>query len=224
MGHAVAVCARSQDQIQSTQEQIQATGGKSVGFACDVGNRNEVLEVIDRIREELGEVDILVNNAGTAHSAKFLDTELETWQHVMQVNFFGPIHFTQAVLPAMLESGWGRIINIASVAGLRGLEFASAYVASKHALMGLTRTLALELADSGVTVNAICPGWVETQMLENSMQTIIDKTGRSRDVAMRAILASSGQPRVISPNEIAEEVGRLIDQGVNGEEVVMVGA
>jgi NAD(P)-dependent dehydrogenase (short-subunit alcohol dehydrogenase family) len=219
----VALCARTDEQIQTVRKDIQATGGTAVAFVCDVGKQADVEEVCNKTREELGEIRILVNNAGESHSSKFLDTNLKTWHDVLNVNLWGSIYFTRAVLPEMLADDWGRIINVSSVAGLAGIKFGSAYSASKHAVMGLTRSLAFELADTGVAINAICPGWVDTQMLEASLQVTMNKTGRSRDAVLRAILSGSKQRRLVLPREIAEEVLRLIDEGISGQEVVMVG-
>ena len=165
---------------------------------------------------ELGPVDILVNNAGIALGAPLAKTSLEEWQRVMDVNATGTFLCTRAWLPAMAARGWGRVVNIASTAGLSGDRYMSAYVASKHAVVGFTRAVAAEVAGKGVTVNAVCPGYLETDMTEGTLNTIVETTGRSRAEALEAIVSRSPQKRLVSADEVAAAVLYLCGEGARG--------
>ena len=136
---------------------------------------------------ELGPVDVVVNNAGVAESAPLARTERELWERHFRVNATGPYLVTRAVLPGMLERGWGRVINVASLAGLYGSPYVTAYTASKHALVGFTRALATEVSGKGLTVNALCPGFAATDMVWRGAQNIVDKTGKSFEEAVQAL-------------------------------------
>jgi NAD(P)-dependent dehydrogenase (short-subunit alcohol dehydrogenase family) len=140
---------------------------------------------------------------------KFAETDDATWDRIMRVNATGAFYCCRAAVPDMIARGWGRIINIASYAALSGLPYSSAYSASKHALLGLTRSLALELARHNITANAICPGWVETDMVHEAVANIVAKTGRSDAEARASVLALAGQPRMLAPEEVANVALRL---------------
>lgn len=169
---------------------------------CDVTDAASVSAAV----AAMPPVDILINNAGTAASASLGRTTDELWARMLAVNLTGPFHCARAVLPAMLESGWGRIVTVASTAALRGYPYVSAYAAAKHGVLGFTRSLALEVATRGVTVNAVCPGFTDTDLLQESVANIMARTGRSETDARAALAALNPQGRFIAPEDVAEAV------------------
>ncbi len=167
-----------------------------------------------------------MNNAGIAESASIMRTSLDDWEKMLRVNATGAFLCLQAFLPDMLERKWGRVVNVASVAGLEGARYISAYVASKHALVGLTRAAAAELSGTGVTVNAVCPGYVDTPMTETTIANIVRKTGKTADEARAALLATMPGGRMIQPEEVAAAVlAQITDESGdrNGEAVIIDG-
>src|SRR4029079_13566159 len=180
-GAAVAVTGRGISKLDAVRTEIAAGGAKALAVGCDVADSRMVAAAFEQARATLGPIDILVNNAGITASVKFTETDDATWEQIMRVNVTGPFYCCRAAVPDMIERGWGRIVNIASYAALTGIPYSSAYSASKHALLGVTRSLALELARYSITANAICPGWVETDMVQDAVDTIIAKTGRSEE-------------------------------------------
>lgn len=223
-GAAVAITGRDAERLAAVQAEIAATGRAALALPGDVSDSAVVNRAFAEARAALGPIDILVNNAGITASVKFAETDDATWERIMRVNANGPFFCCRAAAPDMIARKWGRIINIASYAGLSGIPFSSAYSASKHALVGLTRSLALELARYNITANAICPGWVETDMVRDAVANIVEKTGRSEGEARAGILALAGQHRVIAPEEVAAEALRLASpsgDGVSGEAILI---
>jgi NAD(P)-dependent dehydrogenase (short-subunit alcohol dehydrogenase family) len=177
-------------------------------------------------RASFGPIHILVNNAGQGRSAPFLKTDYALWRSMMQVNLDGTFHCIHHVLPAMLSAGWGRIVNIASTAGLIGYGYVTAYCAAKHGVVGLTRSLALEVATKGVTVNAVCPGYTETEMLEQTIDGIVAKTDRTASEARAELSARNPQKRMIQPEEVANAVLWLClpgSEAVTGQSIAVAG-
>ena len=195
----VVVAARTSSEITAVAEAIAADGGSAYALECDVTDETSVARLAMMAHDRLGAIDILVNNAGIALSALVHKTSLQDWNRQFAVNATGTFLCTRAFVPHMVERGWGRIINIASVAGVTGDQYVSAYSASKHAVLGLTRSVAAEVVRHGITVNAICPGYVDTAMTDASIARIKAKTGRSNADALEAILATTPQHRLIHP-------------------------
>ena len=171
-------------------------------------------------------VDILVNNAGTAETAPFLKSDAALFQRMIDTHLMAPVHATHALLPAMLERGWGRIVNVASIAGLGGAAYITAYAAAKHAEVGFTRALAAECAPKGVLVNAVCPGYVDTEMVHGAVSKLSAKTGLSASDAIAAILRDAGQPRLVTADEVAAAVlaFTLPTTTASGETLALMGS
>lgn len=172
----------------------------------DVGDADSVNAAFFSATDALGPVAILVNNAGQASSAPFVKTDLALWQRMLAVNLTGTYLGICAALPGMLEQGWGRIVNIASTASLKGYAYVGAYCAAKHGVLGLTRALAAELARKPVTVNAVCPGYTETDIVRETLANIQTKTGRSLDDARSELVKHNPQGRLVQPEEVANAV------------------
>jgi len=211
-GARIVVAARTREQVEAVAQEI---GNNAVAVVCDVANPQSVEEMFADLKP-----DILVNNAGIAESSTFVNTTDELWHRHLAINLSGTFYCTRAALPAMLEKGWGRIINIASIAAKTGAPYIAAYAASKHGVLGLTRSVALEVAASGVTVNAICPGYVDTEMVSRGVERITTRTGRSAEEALDTLKRMSPQNRLVTPEEVAALALLLASdegRGINGQ-------
>ncbi len=219
-GFAVGAAGRSEDSLRRTVDEISKTGGDALPLVCDVTSREAVSAAVSRAESGLGPIDVLINNAGEAASAPFASMEDALWDRMLAVNATGTYLCMRAVLPGMFERRRGRVINIASTAGKTGFPYTAAYCASKHAVVGLTRAVALEAAGRGVTVNAICPGWLNTGMTDDSIARIANKTGRSPEEARTTIAHMNPQRRLIEPEEVAALAAFLASaeaHGINGQ-------
>lgn len=221
-GAAVVVAARTRTEIDAVAENLRQRGHSAWSIQCDVTEPESVGGLAAGAREHLGQIDILVNNAGISSAAPLHHETLERWNRMMAVNATGTFLCTQAFAPQMAERGWGRVVNIASLAGRTGARYISAYAASKHAMLGFTRCIAAEMAPRGVTVNAVCPGYVDTDMTDRSLEQIVAKTSLEHDEALASILATTPQRRLIQPDEVAHATLMLcLDgaRGINGQAI-----
>ena len=206
-GATVTISGRTQGELDAV---AAAIGGRAV--RADLSDRAST----DRMCAEVGAVDILVNNAGAAESASLEKTTDEMWDRILELDATAPFRVTRALAPAMVAAKWGRIVNIASNAGVSGYGYTVAYCAAKHALVGMTRALAIDLARTGVTINAICPGWVETALADEAVARIAAKTGRSTEEAHGTLAAMSPQRRMMTPEEVAHAALMLCADGARG--------
>ena len=208
-GSDVAVTARSSKELDETVAAIRALGRRAEAIVCDVSERTQVDAMVARVRTALGDPLILVNNAGIAASAKLTDTTDEMWDRMLRVNASGAFYCTRAVLPRMMAAKWGRIVNMASVAARAGAPYIAAYTASKHALLGLTRAVAAEVAGRGITV-AVCPGYVETPMAQRVRQGYAEHFDTTEAAILERFEAKIPMGRYSTPEEVAGMVSYLI--------------
>lgn len=202
----------------------QMTSAQAI--SADVTREDSVAEAFTRAREQFGPVAILVNNAGAASSAPLDKLTLADWHGMLEVNLTSVFMCSRAVLPDMRAAKWGRIINVASTAGLKGYAYVSAYCAAKHGTVGFTRALALETARTGITVNAVCPGYTNTDLLDSALARIMDKTGLDRAAAEKQLLAANPQQRFIEPPEVAAAVAWLClpgSESITGQSIAIAG-
>ncbi len=221
-GAHVVVSARSLSEIEAVAAALREEGRSAEAVRCDVADPASITS----LARDVGPVDILINNAGVSASAKFMDTTLEEWERLHRINATGPLLMTQSFLPGMLEEGWGRIVNVASIASFVGDKYITAYAAAKHALMGMTRSLAAELVGTGVTVNTVCPGYVDTPMTDANIDRIAAVTGREKSDIRQRLQAGQPGGRLITPQEVAHAVLTFLPEaaaGLQGSSLVLDG-
>jgi NAD(P)-dependent dehydrogenase (short-subunit alcohol dehydrogenase family) len=224
-GARVSLVGRSASALAATVAGLRGCGEVD-GFTVDVAQADSVTRGFDQARARFGRIAILVNNAGQAASAPFLKTDEAAWQQMLAVNLTGTFLCTREALPDMLAEKWGRVVNVASSAGLTGYGYVAAYCAAKHGVIGLTRALALEVASKGVTVNAVCPGYTETDMVKDAVANIVAKTGRSEEQAYAELAAGNPQKRLVQPDEVAGAVLWLClpaSGAMNGQSLAVAG-
>lgn len=212
----VAVSARTQTDIDRVADQIRAAGGHALAVPCDVTKPAEITAAIQTINQTFGDINILVNNAGIGGSHKFIGHDDALWHRILDANLNSVYYVTKAVAPPMVAANWGRIINIASVSSKVGSRYTAAYTASKHGVLGLTRALALEFIANNITVNAICPGYVDTPMTDATIANMTARTKMSGADARGYLEKLSPQNRLITSQEVAHVALMLIDENARG--------
>jgi 3-hydroxybutyrate dehydrogenase len=221
-GYAVAAAGRSTGSLAAISDELRACGARFSRSVCDVAEKGDVVRAVGEVERTLGPIDVLVNNAGMSESAPFAAMDDEMWERTLAVNLTGTYHCMRTVIPGMFARQRGRIINIASTAARVGFPYTAAYVASKHGVLGLTRAVALEAHGRGVTVNAICPGWIDTDMTRRAIERIVEKTGRTPEEARRVIEQMNPSGRLIRPDEVAAVAAYLASAeaaGINGQDL-----
>ena len=215
-GADVALSARSRDEIEQVAAELRELGRRALALPCDVTDAEQVARMAEQAIAEWGGIDILVNNAGAAASHKFVGHPDQLWHQMLAVNLTSVYYITKALVPPMIAQRWGRVITVASVAAKVGARYIAAYTAAKHGALGLTRALAAELVGYNITVNAICPGYVDTPMTDGSVANIVRRTGMSQDQARETLAKTSPQNRLIEPDEVAALAVYLAQDSARG--------
>jgi NAD(P)-dependent dehydrogenase (short-subunit alcohol dehydrogenase family) len=220
-GATLTLMGRDQARLEARARALAARW-----VTVDVADPESVTVAFSRAQAAAGPVHILVNNAGAAASAPFVRTDLALWTQMLGVNLTGTYLCCRQVLPGMLEHGYGRVVNIASIAGLTGYRYVTAYCAAKHGVIGLTRALAVEVALDNVTVNAVCPGYADTEMLSGAVANIVRKTGKTHDEALDALVSRNPQQRLVRPEEVANAALWLClpgSEAITGQAIAVAG-
>ena len=216
-GARVTIMGRSAETLEAQAREMRGEKGATVSTEeCDVSDAASVANAFSRSVSTLGPVQILVNNAGTAKSRLFTQTTREIWDELIGINLTGTFLCCQEVVPGMMEAKSGRIVNVASTAGLRGYKTMSAYCASKHGVMGLTRALAQETAKHGITVNAVCPSYTDTDLTDHAVQNIVNNLGKTAEEAMRMLTNVITRGTLITVDEVASAVSWLCSPDASG--------
>jgi len=221
-GADVVVCSRSSAEINVVAEKIRGMGRMALAVVCDVTDAGQVRRMAEEVESQFGAVEVLVNNAGLGRSHRFVDHPDELWDQLLAVNLTSVYRVTRAFVPRMIGMRMGRVINIASVMSKIGGKYVAAYAAAKHGVLGLTRSLAVELVGYNITVNAVCPGYVDTPMTDDNVANIVAKTGMAATEARKTLERLSPQNRLIEPDEVASVVVMLagdLAQGINGQAI-----
>ncbi len=215
-GAEVAVCARKMAELETVADEMRAKGRRAFTTVCDVTDPDQVNRLPATVSEALGPIDILVNNAGAAESHKFVGHPDDLWARMLEINLTSVYRVCRAVVPGMLERKWGRIITIASISSKVGARYVAAYTASKHGVLGLMRALAVELNPYHITVNAICPGYVDTPMTDANVANMMARTGKAEAEVRKILEATSPQNRLIQPEEVAAVAVMLAGESARG--------
>ena len=214
-GHRVALASRNREELEEVAAWLP---GPALVVPTDVTDPEQVEAMFATVEQEWGPVEVLVANAGAGAAGSVVDTTDETWQRMLDLNLTAPFRCIRRALPSMTDAGWGRVVVIASVASKHGERMISAYTASKHGVLGLVRSAALEVAKHGVTVNAVCPGYVNTPMTDDSVEQIAARTGKSHDEARELLARRQPNHRLVEPGEVAQTVLLCVDNpAINGQ-------
>ncbi len=215
-GIRVALAARTVADLERVAAEVRSNGGEALPVRCDVTQPDSVATALGQSIEAFGPINILINNAGAADSHKFVGHDDQLWHRMIDVNLNSVYYCSKAVVPMMIEGKWGRIINVASISAKVGGKYIAAYTASKHGVLGLTRALAVELMPYHITVNAVCPGYVDTPMTDRSVANIAGRTGMSEEKTRAELARTSPQNRLITPEEVAAVVIMLVGEDARG--------
>ena len=221
-GLRVALAARTASDLERVAERVRALGGQAFPVVCDVTQTASIAGAVAAVVDACGPITVLVNNAGAAASHKFIGHDDALWQYMLDINLTSVYQVSKAVVPMMVAAQWGRVINIASIASKVGGRYIAAYTAAKHGVLGLTRALAVELVGYNITVNAICPGYVDTPLTDQAVANITARTGRSEAEARAVLEHTSPQNRLITPEEVAAVAVLLAGddaRGINGQAI-----